>query len=165
MFKIILPTLNCKIERWKWNKEYRIYISTLGHAKNEYKQNLPIRISKGGYCNVKTACGYKSVHRLVLLTFKPIPNAEDLTVDHLNHNKRDNSINNLEWVSKKENLERASRDFIKKIKIISNIDDEVEKIIKNNPIIHKIRIKNKIIKSIETNTPYRGVYYKIKGEE
>ena len=36
MFKIILPTINFKIERWKWNKEYRVYVSTLGHIKNEY---------------------------------------------------------------------------------------------------------------------------------
>ena len=50
---------------------------------------------------------------LVLLTFRPIPNAEDLTVDHLNHNKRDNSLSNLEWVSKVENQERAKTDLLK----------------------------------------------------
>ena len=112
MFKIILPKLNFKIEKWKWNKEYRVYVSTLGHIKNEYKQNVPIKIKSNGYCNIKTNYGYKSVHRLVLLTFKPIPNAEDLTIDHLNHNKRDNSIYNLEWVTKEENERRAKEDYI-----------------------------------------------------
>lgn len=112
MFKIILPKLNFKIERWKWNKEYRVYVSTLGHIKNEYKQNVPIKIKSNGYCNIKTNYGYKTVHRLVLLTFKPIPNAEDLTIDHLNHNKRDNSIYNLEWVTKEENERRAKEDYI-----------------------------------------------------
>lgn len=47
-----------------------------------------------------------------MLTFKPIPNAEDLTIDHLNHNKRENSVFNLEWVTQEENLLRAKKDFI-----------------------------------------------------
>ena len=62
---------------------------------------------------IKTPYGLKSAHRLVMLTFKPIPNAEDLTIDHLNHNKRDNSLNNLEWVTLKENQARAMNDFVK----------------------------------------------------
>ena len=48
-----------------------------------------------------------------MLTFRPIPNAEDLTVDHLNHNKRDNSLDNLEWVTKEENWDRANADLIR----------------------------------------------------
>jgi hypothetical protein len=48
-----------------------------------------------------------------MLTWRPTPNAEHLTVDHLNHNKRDNSLENLEWVSQEENIRRAKADFIK----------------------------------------------------
>ena len=33
-----------------------------------------------------------------------------MTVDHLDHNKRNNDIRNLEWVTEKENRERATRD-------------------------------------------------------
>ena len=124
MFKIILPKLNFKIEKWKWNKEYRVYVSTLGHIKNEYKQNVPIKIKSNGYCNIKTNYGYKSVHRLVLLTFKPIPNAEDLTIDHLNHNKRDNSIYNLEWVTKEENERRRNKYKNNKF-TFNNLDEAV----------------------------------------
>lgn len=114
MCKIIFPKFNLKIERWKWNKEYRVYVSSLGRFKDEHKRNLPVKISsKTGYCNVETSCGYKVAHRLVLLTFRPIPNAEELTVDHLNHNKRDNSLDNLEWVSKQENWDRAKADLLK----------------------------------------------------
>ena len=47
-----------------------------------------------------------------MLTWRPIPDAEELTVDHLNHNKRDNSLDNLEWVTKEENWERAVNDFV-----------------------------------------------------
>lgn len=112
MFKIILPKFLFKVEKWKWNKEYRVYVSNQGHFKNEYKQNLPIKINAKGYVYVKTRCGYKSAHRLVMLTWAPIPNAESITVDHLDHNKRNNAISNLEWVSKETNLERAQNDLI-----------------------------------------------------
>ena len=115
--KIILPRFLFKIERWKWNSDYRVYVSNLGHIKNEHKQDLPVYIDNNGYCRVHTVCcSYKTVHRLVMLTWRPIPNAEELTVDHLNHNKRDNSLENLEWVTEEENLRRAAEDLIKKDK-------------------------------------------------
>lgn len=106
MFNIIF-----KIEKWKWNKEYRIYVSNFGHFKDEHKQLLSIKISQKGYCYVYTNRGFKLAHRIVMLTWNPIPDAENLTIDHLNHNKRDNSLNNLEWVSRQENLNRANRDY------------------------------------------------------
>ena len=112
MFKIILPKLNLRVERWKYNKEFRMYVSTLGNFKDEHKKNVPIKISnQTGYCVVYTPYGIKQAHRLVMLTYKPIPNAESLTVDHLNHNKRDNSLLNLEWVTREENVIRAKNDL------------------------------------------------------
>ena len=47
------------------------------------------------------------VHRLVALTF--IPNPEGLeTVDHINEDKADNCVENLRWMSRAENMRRAS---------------------------------------------------------
>ena len=109
---MIFPTISLRIERWKFNKDYGIYVSTLGNFKDRYKRRLPIKINNG-YCYVKTeTASWKAAHRIVMLTWKPIPNAEDLTVDHLNHNKRDNSLSNLEWVTKEENLRRAAQDVL-----------------------------------------------------
>jgi hypothetical protein len=114
MFNFILPRFLFKIEKWKWNKEYRVYVSNMGHFKNEYKQDLPIKIDNKGYCKINTInCGWISVHRLVMLTWKPIPNAENLTIDHLDHNKRNNSVENLEWVTLEENQIRAKADLVK----------------------------------------------------
>lgn len=113
----MLPTITFKIERWKFNKDYGIYVSTQGNFKDRYKRRLPIKINQKGYCVVKTDSGYKLAHRIVMLTWKPIPDAENLTVDHLDHNKRRNSIDNLEWVSIKVNKERAAKDFLKPEKI------------------------------------------------
>ena len=128
---MIFPTISLRIERWKFNKDYGVYVSTLGNFKDRYKRRLPIKL-KDGYCYIKTeTASWKSAHRLVMLTWKPIPNAEDLTVDHLNHNKRDNSIHNLEWVTKEENLRRAEEDRLKlkKEKTTTITDGEVKYII------------------------------------
>lgn len=115
--KFILPKFYFKVEKWKWNSDYRVYVSNKGHFKNEFKQELPVKINKSGYCKIETNCGYKFAHRLVMLTWKPIPDAENLTVDHLDHNKRNNAVSNLEWVTETENLKRAAADFI-------NIEEE-----------------------------------------
>lgn len=109
---MIFPKLIFKIEKWKFNSDYGVYVSTLGHFKDRYKRNLPIKINQGGYCAIKTEKGIVAAHRLVLFTWRPIPNAEQLTVDHKNHNKRDNSLENLEWMTAEENRFKAAEDFV-----------------------------------------------------
>lgn len=169
--KFILPTFNFKIEKWKWNKEYRVYVSTLGHFKDEHKENLFSKInSKTGYAYIKTSYGLKAAHRLVLLTWKPIPNSESLTVDHLDHNKRNNALNNLEWVTREENQKRARRDVCSvkcRIQggniIYKDLEDAVAAILKlpqfltvqNKPKTETIR-KN-ILKALITKKKYQDI--------
>lgn len=131
MFKFILPSFNLNVERWKWNDEYRVYVSNLGHFKDEHKKSLPIKINTNGYCLVKTDRGLKLAHRIVMLTWCPIPDAENLTVDHLDHNKRDNSVKNLEWVTKEENWRRSLEDRVK--------DTQGE--VKPQPVITTVTVK------------------------
>lgn len=113
MMKFIMPTFLFNIEKWKWNSEYRVFVSNMGHFKDEYKKDIPTKIDCGGYCKIRTYLGYKAAHRLVLLTWKPIADAETLTVDHLDHNKRNNTVSNLEWVTYEENQIRAAKDQLK----------------------------------------------------
>lgn len=49
----------------------------------------------------------KGVHRLLMETFNPIDNMEDMTVNHINHIKDDNRLENLEWLSKADNVKEA----------------------------------------------------------
>ena len=56
-----------------------------------------------------------------MLTWRPTANAELLTVDHLDHNKRNNALNNLEWVTLEENQRRAEADHIV-VKVGGNAD-------------------------------------------
>ena len=92
MMKFIMPTFLFNIEKWKWNSEYRVFVSNMGHFKDEYKKDIPTKIDSGGYCKIRTHLGYKAAHRLVMFTWKPIADAETLTVDHLDHNKRNNAV-------------------------------------------------------------------------
>ena len=103
------------IERWKWNPIFGIYVSTKGRFRNQDKKDIPVQIGDSGYCMVY--CGgtvhrHLSAHRVVMLTWRPTDNAENLTVDHLDHNKRNNALDNLEWVTVDENQRRASADYI-----------------------------------------------------
>ena len=107
--------IHLSIERWKWNADFGIYVSTKGRFRNQDKKDIPIQIGDNGYCMVY--CGgtvhrHLSAHRVVMLTWRPTDNAENLTVDHLDHNKRNNALDNLEWVTVDENQRRASADYI-----------------------------------------------------
>ena len=113
MFKFILPRFILRIERWKWNKEYRIYVSNMGHFMDEYKRPIPVKINASGYVVVPIGYGKLPLaHRIVMKTWRPTTGMEELTVDHLDHNKRNNAAYNLEWVTEAENLRRAAEDYI-----------------------------------------------------
>ena len=47
------------------------------------------------------------LHRLLCLVYKPIANPENYQVDHLNGDKMDNRIENLEWCTSRDNTIRA----------------------------------------------------------
>jgi len=108
MFNLI-----CRIERWKYNKEHDVFVSSEGRLRDKKKKEILPKISHNYLFYYSAADGVSKripVHRLVMMTFKPLEDYEEMTVDHLNHNTRDNSLSNLEWVKQEENQKRAKRD-------------------------------------------------------
>ena len=98
-------------EIWIVINDYPLYsISNLGNVKNN-KTNLHLKIdhNKNGYCQVKLynpKPKTKTIHRLVALHF--IENSENKQeVNHKDGNKENNCVDNLEWVTKKENKAHA----------------------------------------------------------
>ena len=60
--------------------------------------------SKNGYLIIRVKWKRMYVNRLVMLAFH---GKSDLTVDHLNMNKQDNRLENIEYVTVVENTKRA----------------------------------------------------------
>lgn len=61
----------------------------------------------------------KRIHRLVLETFYPVAGMEQLQVNHIDENKLNNNLSNLEWTTAKENTQHSlyRRKGVKKGKI------------------------------------------------
>ena len=72
----------------------------------------PIK-SKDGYLKINLYKNNKlktyQIHRLVLMTYKPVDGMENLQVNHKSEIKTENYLNNLEWMTAKENLNYGTR--------------------------------------------------------
>jgi hypothetical protein len=83
-------------------------VSNLGRVKSlKYRQQgreemLSLTANSYGYQWVRLCKKRSSVHRLVALAFIDKVEGKDF-VNHINGNKADNRVENLEWVTKSEN--------------------------------------------------------------
>ena len=94
-----------KEEYWVPIIGYENYdISNLGRVRTgKTKQILkPDNINYYLYVRLN---GHKvSIHRLMLKTFQPIDNADEMQVNHIDGNKHNNQLDNLEWCTSNENM-------------------------------------------------------------
>jgi len=118
------------MEQWKPIKgfEDRYEVSDLGRVRSVdwYEERIrpngddwgfmhkgriiSVQIDKRGYAKVCLSKNgvhkYPHVHTLVANAFCNKPEGAEV-VDHINENKSDNRASNLEWVTQKENVQRA----------------------------------------------------------
>ena len=94
-----------------WKEVYgftNYLINEYGLIKNSQNKIISQRYDKKGYIIVSLTkegkSTTKSVHRLLMETFKPVDNMEDLTVDHINNIKDDNRLENLQWLTNRDNV-------------------------------------------------------------
>ena len=88
--------------------------STSGEIKSLFRYNKILKqtVGKNGYKAVELFKNKKgkrfSVHRLIALTFIPNPYNKP-QINHIDENKVNNNIENLEWVTAEENLKHGTR--------------------------------------------------------
>lgn len=78
-----------------------IYSDISGKMKTRNKGNTEYQI-----INLMTLEGKKKtfrVHRLVMMAFHPIQNMNDMEVNHMDGNKQNNALSNLQWRTASEN--------------------------------------------------------------
>lgn len=98
------------MEEWRKITEYNRYsVSNIGNIRND----LTGRILKPTGSIYSVASLWKddgsktavNIHRLVGLYWLDLPdNPEQMDIDHLNRNRKDNRVENLRWVTRGENL-------------------------------------------------------------
>lgn len=140
------------MEIYKKIKEFPNYsISNLGNVRNDKtKRILKFYTKPSGYKQVqlgrKTIPQY--VHRLVAKAF--IPNLDNKPqVNHINGNKGDNKVENLEWVTARENdlaYGYTSRIENRKKKIIAtNLNGEIKEFNSRNETAEYFKCNKSLI--------------------
>ena len=94
--------------------EGKYWISNLGRVRSNYLGGMFLKphYHRSGYIKVQFSKNGKSkhffIHRLVAIHF--IPNPYNLReINHKDGNKENNCVDNLEWCTRKENIQHAER--------------------------------------------------------
>ena len=122
-------------EQWKPIEEFPGYfISSCGRIYSTKRNKLlnPQR-HKQGYLQIHLSkdgikC-YRTLHRLVALTFIPNPN-NFKTVNHKNGIKSDNRVENLEWASQSQNNIHAFQKGLHPLKITKEEREDIKMLYK-----------------------------------
>lgn len=103
------------IKNAKYNLKFNYYANEDGSIYSEKsKKTLSWQKDKDGYAKVQLMSddGKRhrySVHRLILENFKPVENMDKMQVNHIDGNKWNNKLSNLEWVTCSENNKHAHK--------------------------------------------------------
>ena len=148
-----------EIEKWKIIKEYPEYsASTFGNIKNN-KSNKILKVqNNGSYLVISLKKDFNSytkrIHRLIAETFLDNPENKS-TVNHKNHNIKDNRLENLEWFTMSEqNIHKNTNMKNTNMKSVNQYDLNMNYINTFNSVNEAMRI---------TQIPASSIIYNCNG--
>lgn len=120
------------MEHWREIPSFKKYeASTRGNIRNKITKHINGQILNNGYKKVvlmndngeRKCC---RVNRMIALAWLPNPN-NLAQVDHVDENKLNNTLENLEWVSASENMKRrfANKPCIQPVPLRFENDEQV----------------------------------------
>ena len=151
------------IELWQTikhkHKKTKYIISSLGRVvNNESGELMKPHVTKKGYLSVSLWIDGKSygkqVHRLVAKAFIPNPHQRK-QVNHINGNKQDNRIENLEWVTNKQNSVHATKNGLCHSKLTDDQVKAICKLLMENKLSYK-----EIAKKVNVSQELIGCIYR-----
>lgn len=163
------------MEVWKTINNYENYeVSNLGNIRNKNSGRLlSQRTTSKGYKGVVlyNNGSHKDflVHRLVLMAFCPKDGCDKLQVNHLDENRSNNWLGNLEWCTAKENLNYGSHN--KKVSLSrtnylanSEVREELSIKMKNSPKAIKQReIFKRAVKQLSLEGKFIREFDSVRG--
>ena len=144
-------------------------VSQEGHVWSVRRERqLSLNLKPNGYVyvqlNVKGVAKTHRVHRLVASAFLSKPLDKFVVVNHKNGNKSDNNVENLEWVTPRENNLHAIREglasFRKNTYSVVNTVSFEETVLEGTDAVCSLVgfTKPTLKKYSETLSPYKGVW-------
>ena len=116
------------------------------------------------------------VHRLVLCTFNPVDGMEKLQVNHIDGNKNNNALNNLEWVTCDGNMRHARRHglydacYCERSVHAKHTNEEIHAICKalfvdkktSSEVMQEFGIPKHLVDDLRRGRSWRAIVYKYK---
>lgn len=122
------------INWFDWLPKDKYFISNYGNIYNSSGYNMSYYYNHAGYPTIVLRDYQGKTHqllisRLVLQAFEPIDNYDEMTVDHIDGNPLNNKLDNLTWMSMKDNV--SKRFTINKFKLFNiNYGEKEKEVIK-----------------------------------